>query len=61
LAKNLNYSQKWKFWSKIEISDENGNFSQKGKLLFKNSNFGQKWKVWSKMGILVKKINFSKQ
>jgi len=43
--KNPNFSQKSKFWSKIQV-------------LIKNPNFDQKSKFWSKIDILGQNGNF---
>ena len=44
LVKNENFSQKQKFWSKIEILAKNGNCRKKIQVLVKNGNLGQKYK-----------------
>ena len=71
--KNLNFGQKSKFWSKIEILVKNRNFDQKSKfwlkvdfwlkieILIRNRNFTQKSKFWSKIEILFKNRNFGQK
>ena len=44
LDKNINFGQKYKFWTKIEILDKNG-------------NFGKKWKFWTKKSEILAKNN----
>jgi len=49
LVKNLNFVQKSKFWSKIQMLVRNPNFGQQSKFWSKNTNVDQKSKFWSKL------------
>ena len=51
----MNFSQKFKFWSKKFV--RNRNFTQKLKFFVKNRNFSQKLNFWSKE--FVKNLNAS--
>ena len=57
----INFSQKSKFWSKIQILAKHRNFVKKWCILVKNRNFGQKFKFCSKIEILFKNRNFSRK
>ena len=49
MDKNLNFGQKYKFWTKIQILDKNPNFGEKYKFWTKITKSRQKSKFWRKV------------